>query len=145
MCTAASLDHYSISKQGHWHMHMCMHAQTQTPTHVCTDLDTHTHAYHHAFCPKVFGHEEQPENVLQRRRPTATGLPEVVAPLSDTVGLIHTHQGQGHQGGEGFQQHGAVQALWGHIQHPQPACLHHLHMCCFVPSAWQLSCGTETP
>ena len=72
-------------------------------------------------------------NVLQRRRTTAAGLPEVVAPFSHTVGLIHTHQGQGHGGGESLQQHCAVQPLWGHIQHPQPACLHQSHVSFVVP------------
>ena len=49
--------------------------------------------------------------------------PEIVTPLSNTVGFIHTHEGQGHEGGEGLQQHPTVQPLGRHIQHPQPACL----------------------
>lgn len=116
-----------------------------THIHARTDPDTHTHVSSYFLSKCLDMKKSSIPNVLQRRRRTAAGLPEVVAPFSDTVGLIHTHQGQGHEQGEGLQQHCAVQSLWGHIQHPQPACLHQLHVLCVVPSAWHLSCGTETP
>ena len=129
------------------HLHTQMHPHAHAHTHTRMDRSRHPHKRVIILCVQksLDIKNSSIPNVPKGRRPTAAGLPEVVAPFSHTVGLIHTHQGQGHEGGERLQQHGAVQPLWGHIQHPQPACLHQLHMCCVVPSAWQLSCGMETP
>ncbi len=110
-------------------------------THAWTDPDTHTHMSAFLAAQKCLDMKNSSiPNVLQRRPTAAAGLPEVVAPFSHTVGLIHTHQGQGHEGGKSLQQHCAVQPLWGHIQHPQPACLHHSHMCCVVLCCVVLCC-----
>ena len=128
--TAASLHHNSTRKQYQCHTHT--HACTDPETFACTDRSRHPHTC--IIIPsiqKVLDMKNSSiPNVLEGRRTAATGLPEVVAPLSHTVGLIHTHQGQGHEGGESLQQHCAVQPLWGHIQYPQPTCLHRQHMLC---------------
>lgn len=50
--------------------------------------------------------------------------PEVVAPLGDTVGLVHSHQRQGQQRPQSLPQCRRVEPFWSHKDQPQLPRLH---------------------